>query len=68
MGNDVVNDVMRNEGIQELLMSNEKFDVCVLEVFNVNAFVVGRENKYYFYQIYKRLLTIRDLLIISDAF
>jgi hypothetical protein len=40
-GNDVVNNVMSSQTIQDFMKSNEKFDVCVVENFNVDAFVVG---------------------------
>jgi hypothetical protein len=40
MGNDLVNGVMELPQVQELLESNEKFDVCVIESFNADAFLV----------------------------
>jgi hypothetical protein len=40
MGNDLVKDVMSEEVIQTFMASNEKFDVCVIEIFNIDAFLV----------------------------
>lgn len=40
-GNDLVNNVMRSQIIQDFMKSDENFDVCVIENFNVDAFVVG---------------------------
>lgn len=40
MGNDLFNVYMNHSGVQSLLKSGEKFDVCVIEIFNIEAFLV----------------------------
>lgn len=40
MGNDLVHEVMLHEKVQEFLKTDEKFDVCVIESFNIDAFTV----------------------------
>lgn len=40
MGNDLVNDYLTHPRVVELLKSDAKFDVCLLEVFNSDALVV----------------------------
>lgn len=41
MGSDLVNEVMVHPEVQNLLKSNEKFDVCIIEIFNADAFLVS---------------------------
>ena len=38
---DLINEYMNHATVKELLASNEKFDICVLENFNVDAFLVS---------------------------
>lgn len=45
MGNDQVNMVLEHPKIKSFLDSDEKFDVCVHEVFNADALIVS-----FFYQ------------------
>lgn len=40
MGNEVVNSYMTHAGVQNLMNSNEKFDVCIIEIFQEDALVV----------------------------
>lgn len=40
MGSDLVHAVMSHPNVQELMNSEEKFDICIIEVFNADAFSV----------------------------
>lgn len=40
IGNDLVNDYMTHPKVQSLLNSDAKFDVCIFEIFNMDALVV----------------------------
>lgn len=40
MGSDLVHSVMVHSNVQTLMNSGEKFDVCIIEVFNADAFIV----------------------------
>jgi hypothetical protein len=39
MGSDLVNGVMSFPAVQKFLETDEKFDVCVVEIFNADALV-----------------------------
>lgn len=41
MGNDLVNSYMSNPVVNEFLKEDEKFDVCVIEIFNADAMLVS---------------------------
>ena len=41
MCSDLVQEYMNHPSVNELLASNEKFDICVFEVFNVDALLVS---------------------------
>lgn len=47
VGGDVVKSYMNHPGTLELLNSDEKFDVCVIEIFNADAMLV-RDMKFNF--------------------
>lgn len=47
MGADLVKSYLDHPGIQEFLKSGEKFDVCIIEVFNADALLVRSKNLYY---------------------
>lgn len=36
---------LEHEGVKKLMKSGEKFDICVLEIFNVDAAAVSKINK-----------------------
>lgn len=40
MGYDIVDAILLHENVKELMKSKEKFDVCILETFNIDALVV----------------------------
>lgn len=40
MGSDLVHQCMEHDGVQKLLKSNEKFDICIIEIFNADAMLV----------------------------
>ena len=41
LGNDIVHNVMSNPKVEELMNSGEKFDVCIVEVFEEEALLVS---------------------------
>jgi hypothetical protein len=41
MGNDMVQMILNNGQVQDFLKSNEKYDVCIVETFNIDAVLVG---------------------------
>lgn len=41
MGSDLVITVLEHPAVIKLLESDEKFDVCVIEVFNADALIVS---------------------------
>lgn len=41
MGSDLVISTLEHPGVVKLLESNEKFDVCLMEVFNADALIVS---------------------------
>lgn len=40
MGYDLVDAIMLHDSVKELMNSKEKFDVCILETFNIDALTV----------------------------
>lgn len=42
LGIDTVDAYLQHPNVQKLLKSDEKFDVCVIEIFNADAFLVSR--------------------------
>lgn len=40
MGNDMVQMVLNQKNLKSFLESNEKFDVCIVETFNIDATLV----------------------------
>lgn len=40
MGYDLVDSIMLHDNIKALMNSKEKFDVCILETFNIDALTV----------------------------
>jgi hypothetical protein len=45
MGNDLVNSCLSYKGVQDFLKEDQKFDVCVIELFNADAMVVSKYAK-----------------------
>lgn len=45
LGIDTVDAYLQHPNVQKLLKSKEKFDICVIENFNADAFVVWRINR-----------------------
>lgn len=41
-GSDMVNSVMKSEELKEFLKSDEKFDVCIMELFGDEALLVSK--------------------------
>ena len=41
MGADIVNTYMQHPEVNKFLNFKQKFDVCLIETFNVDAFLVG---------------------------
>ena len=41
MGDKLVNDYMNYPRVKSFLQSDESFDVCIIEIFNADAFVVS---------------------------
>lgn len=42
MGYDLVDAIMVHENVKNLMNSKEKFDVCILETFNIDALTVKK--------------------------
>lgn len=41
MGNDLVHSILNDDNYKKMIKSKEKFDVCVLEIFNIDAVLVS---------------------------
>ena len=46
MGEQLVNDYMNYPKVKSFLQTDENFDVCVIEIFNADAFVVRKESSF----------------------
>jgi hypothetical protein len=48
MGADMVHEIMKSEELIEFMESDEKFDVCIFEIFTADALLVRKMiSKYY---------------------
>lgn len=65
MGNDLVHVYMNHPEVEKLLSSDESFDVCVIEIFNADAFLV--RNLFGELSL-SQTRYLRALLIVSIAF
>lgn len=41
MGNDLVNLILKHESVNKTLQLDEKYDVCISEIFNIEALLVS---------------------------